>query len=333
MAKLYSLAVFKALAHDSRLRIIQGLLSEPRCVEELAERLALSPSTVSFHLDKLEEAGLVTSSREQYYRIYSIRPGGFSMTVRDLIRGADGDPDLEEKRLRRHRRRVRAAFFQGGRLVRMPAQRRKRRVVLEEFARSFEPGIEYTETEVNRTIHGLYEDHCLIRRLLVEEGFMTRERQIYKKSPVPAGRNAFHAYPRPSREADEGRGPGPGEKARRRAIKAAYKLQPRTAGVFQVKNRKNGRVLLGSSLNMHGPFNRIRMELETGIMRNPDLLSDWRRHGADAFSFDILETLPEEPDSDISLEERLREREEAWIERLRPFGEKGYNRDGRVRIA
>lgn len=333
MLETEGLAVLKALAHGSRLRIVAGLLDGPRCVEELAELLALSASTVSFHLDKLEKAGLVSCRRDQYYRVYSIDTGPLSHSLRELVQGAARDFPSEVERLEEHRRRVRSAFFKNGRLVRMPAQRRKRRVVLREFAALFKPGTVYPETEVNRIINRFFEDHCLVRRLLVEEGFMSRERQVYRKKLNLSEKNGALPSPRPSPDPDCDPRPDPAQKIRRRSLKAAYKLQPRTAGVFQVKNLNTGRLLLGSSLNLHGPFNRIRMELETGIIRNPDLLADWRAHGPDAFSFDVLETLIEEPDSGRSLDERLRELEEAWIEKLQPFGEKGYNREGRVRMA
>ena len=54
------LQLFKCLADRSRLRIVQSLLQEEMYVERLAQRLGLTPATISFHLKKLEEAGLVT---------------------------------------------------------------------------------------------------------------------------------------------------------------------------------------------------------------------------------------------------------------------------------
>jgi hypothetical protein len=204
--------------------------------------------------------------------------------------------------------------------------------VLDEFARFFRPGVAYPEPEVNRLIHRKHPDHCLIRRLLVEEGFMSRDKQLYRRtSGKNGGGDAFSSVSAPPPEKPPKTGAP--DKARRRAIISAYKSAPRTAGVFQVKNRVTGRLLLGSSLNMHGPFNRIRMELETGIMRNPDLLADWNQYGPDAFSFDILETVKEDADPKRPLKERLREIEEIWIEKLQPFGEKGYNLPGRMRMA
>jgi hypothetical protein len=113
---------------------------------------------------------------------------------------------------------------------------------------------------------------------------------------------------------------------RRAELKQAYKEKPPPMGVFVVRNRANGKVLVGSGLNLQGMLNRIRFELSTGIHRTyPALQEDWNRHGADSFSFEVLDVLPptEEPRSDPK--EELRVLESLWLERLRPYGEAGYN--------
>ncbi len=58
----------KALADKSRILMVNALLEKPHCAEELAERLRLAPSTISFHLRRLEEAGLVTKSKAAVLR-------------------------------------------------------------------------------------------------------------------------------------------------------------------------------------------------------------------------------------------------------------------------
>ena len=105
------LLLFKCLADRSRLRIVQSLLREDMYVELLSQRLGLTPATISFHLKKLEEAGLVTSRPEQYYTMYALRR-------ERLTRGPDrhrsspvpGGAD------RRRRRRGPRAGTTGGRL-------------------------------------------------------------------------------------------------------------------------------------------------------------------------------------------------------------------------
>ena len=65
-----TLGILKALADDTRLKILRALSERDMYVELLAERLQLSAATVSFHMKKLQAAGLVDSRREQYYISY-----------------------------------------------------------------------------------------------------------------------------------------------------------------------------------------------------------------------------------------------------------------------
>ena len=69
MTREGALRLFKCLSDASRLRILQALSEGDMYTELLAERLGITPSTVSFHMKKLEEAGLVSSRKEQYYTV------------------------------------------------------------------------------------------------------------------------------------------------------------------------------------------------------------------------------------------------------------------------
>lgn len=111
----------------------------------------------------------------------------------------------------------------------------------------------------------------------------------------------------------------------RAELKRAYKEKPPPMGVYAVRNRANGKVLVGSALNVPAALNRIRFELDMGHDRHPALLEDWRRYGADSFTFEVLDVLepPEEPG--VDLKEELRVLESLWLDRLRPYGEAGYN--------
>jgi len=114
-------------------------------------------------------------------------------------------------------------------------------------------------------------------------------------------------------------------RARRSDLKREYKEKPPPMGVYAVRNRTNGKVLVGASLNVQGMLNRIRFELTSGMPRIPALLEDWNRHGADSFSFEVLDVLepPEEPGTDLRAE--LQVLENLWLERLKPYGDAGYN--------
>jgi hypothetical protein len=72
------------------------------------------------------------------------------------------------------------AFVDGdGRLTQMPAKRARRLLLLDWIAQRFEPGHRYPESEVNRELRQVDGDYAALRRYLVEEGFLTREDNIY----------------------------------------------------------------------------------------------------------------------------------------------------------
>jgi hypothetical protein len=120
------------------------------------------------------------------------------------------------------------------------------------------------------------------------------------------------------------------DKKRRSELKRAYKEAPRQAGVYRIKNLQSGKILLGSSTNLHGPLNRHRFMLSIGRHHNVALQEDWNRLGPDAFSFDILETVKPGDDPAFSVEDELTLLEQIWREKLQPGGEPGYNH-GRIR--
>lgn len=70
-------------------------------------------------------------------------------------------------------------FIRDGRIVTMPAKRSKRLVLLNHVAQMFEVGVRYSESEVNRILRNLNEDYAALRRYLVDEEFMGRERGVY----------------------------------------------------------------------------------------------------------------------------------------------------------
>lgn len=117
----------------------------------------------------------------------------------------------------------------------------------------------------------------------------------------------------------------------RKDIKRAYKERKKPAGVFQVKNMVNGKILLGSSLNLEGVFNGHRFKLSSGRHPNGALQADWDTYGGEKFVFETLEIVQEKDDPDFNLNDELTLLEQIWLEKLRPFGERGYNADSRIR--
>ena len=174
-------AFFKALSHPARLLIVNLVLSHPRHGEELALILSLNPATISHHLAILTEAGLLTARKDQYYQVYSPVEGVLKRTLAELITisQAEAASGMEEDAFRK---KVLQTFFKHGRLVSIPAQLKKRQVILEKIVEVFEPERAYSEKEVNFALLDFHEDVAALRRGLVEAGLMEREAGIYRRA-------------------------------------------------------------------------------------------------------------------------------------------------------
>jgi DNA-binding transcriptional ArsR family regulator len=168
--------LFKALADPARLRILGLLAEQPLAGHELASRLGLTPPTISHHMRRLTDAELVDVSPNAQSRIYSLR----SETLRNLTR--DSLPESSSPDEKADTNSVLRAFFDGPRLRQIPASRKKRVVVLRHLLAQFEPGKDYPEKRVNQILQMAHEDFATLRRELVDYGFLTRDRGIYRVS-------------------------------------------------------------------------------------------------------------------------------------------------------
>jgi hypothetical protein len=164
---------FKSLGHPARLLILNLIKKKPRHGEELALILMLNPATVSHHLSILVKAGLLESRKDQYYQVYSLVDNYLKRSLGDLL----FDPDIrivETVEEDAYRKKVLGTFIRRGRLTTIPAQRKKRQVILEAIAESFEPEKYYPEREVNIILLDYHDDVASLRRGLVEFGLMER---------------------------------------------------------------------------------------------------------------------------------------------------------------
>jgi ArsR family transcriptional regulator len=172
---------FKALGHPARILILNLLRTAPRHGEELAAILRLKPATISHHLAKLTEAGLVESRRDQYYQTYSLKGEALDRPVGEIVA-------LPQKGLNRrveedaYRAKVLETFIRHGRLRQIPGQMKKRQIILAKLVEEFEPERTYTEIEVNRILLEFHEDVATLRREMVGFGLMERSGGIYRRA-------------------------------------------------------------------------------------------------------------------------------------------------------
>lgn len=184
MTETQAIALFKCLADKSRIQILKSLMEEEMYVERLSERLSLTPATISFHLKKLVDVGAVKSRKEQYYTIYSINNDVFNISILDILKEESEEKDLQAERDEAYRKKVINSFFEYGKLKSIPTQRKKERIVLEEIAKAFEDGKTYTEREVNIIIADFNDDFCTIRRDMVAEKLLIRDKNMYTKASI-----------------------------------------------------------------------------------------------------------------------------------------------------
>ena len=172
--------LFKALGHPARLLILNLIRLAPRHGEELAAILGLRPATISHHLAKLAEAGLVESRRDQYYQTYSLMGEVFKRTLGEVVSvPQQGLAKRVEKDA--YRAKVLKTFLKHGRLKQIPGQMKKRQIILAELVEEFEPECDYTEIEVNRILLEFHEDVATLRREMVGFGLMKRSKGVYRR--------------------------------------------------------------------------------------------------------------------------------------------------------
>ena len=112
----------------------------------------------------------------------------------------------------------------------------------------------------------------------------------------------------------------------KKEMKRQYKATPTPMGIFQIRNLVNGKIFVGSSMNLPGRKNRFDLDFAMGTVMDHVLLNDFKEHGKDNFTFEVIDRLEPKEGTGYDYSVDLKTLEELWIEKLQPFDEKGYNR-------
>ena len=146
------------LAEPDRLRAVAAVALGATTLGEVAERAGLEPRAAARALSRLVAGGLLDGEAGKGYWVRT-----------EALQAAAIPPPGEaepEEVLRR--------FISKGRLLAIPAARGKRLVVLDHLAGLFEPGRRYPEPEVNQLLGRYHPDYAMLRRYLVDDGFLDR---------------------------------------------------------------------------------------------------------------------------------------------------------------
>lgn len=171
------LAFFKALSDANRLKIVGLLAQEEASVEELAAMLDVSASTVSHHLSKLAEIGLVIARADGYYNVYRLETLNLERMARQIL-AEDTLPEVAKDLDRKayDRKVLKTYLNEDGTIRQLPTHQRKLDVILRYIVERFDFDRKFSEKEVNAVIGALHEDVSGLRRDLITTGYLDRER-------------------------------------------------------------------------------------------------------------------------------------------------------------
>ncbi len=170
------LTFFKALGDANRLRIVGLLAQSEYTVEELAEILEVRPSTVSHHLTRLAEAGLVSARAESYYNIYRLETETLESMAKQLLSEESLPQIAADVDLGAYDRKVVADYLNSeGRLKTIPSQRKKLEAILRYLVREFDPDVRYNQKQVDKILARYHADTASLRRELVGFQLLARD--------------------------------------------------------------------------------------------------------------------------------------------------------------
>jgi DNA-binding transcriptional ArsR family regulator len=173
----------KAMADESRLKMVGLLSTAEHSVQQLASRLELKEPTVSHHLAILRQLDLVKMRAEGNFRWYRLNEevlGRISRAVFSRESIANLAVSVESGGFER---KVLDTFVDGDRLTEIPVSYKKRLVILKWLAGFFEPNVSYSESRVNAVLKLHHSDSATLRREMIGCGILARDKGIYRRKP------------------------------------------------------------------------------------------------------------------------------------------------------
>jgi len=181
----YLLLCMKAMADENRLRILHLCGQDEKSVNALAHELDISTATVSHHLSKLREAGLLNIRSQGTSRLYLLNEANvkrvsdlmLQIKQRDFSRPVPQDSSwIDELPLSDADKKVLHNYTEGKRFKQLPMKESKLLSVLRFLVTLFESDRRYTEKEINAIISEYHPDYAGLRRDLIGFGYMRRQK-------------------------------------------------------------------------------------------------------------------------------------------------------------
>ena len=237
-----------------------------------------------------------------------------------------------------------------GRLKTFTMKEKSRIIVLGHIASRFKFGVKYTESDVNSVLMEIYDDYVTLKRYLVDYRFMDRkpDGSLYwlikqdesgvsetndgenKTAEKGTGRKEMEVKKTDKKAAEEKLESktavnNESVQGSKKELKRDYREMKQEGGVYQIRNTVNNKILVLATPNLKTVNGKL-MQLRTGSYLNAELQEEWNRYGAGSFVVEILEAIDQK---DEKFADKLEKIEKKWLEKLNPFGDRGYNAPGR----
>ncbi len=170
----------KSLADAGRLKIAGLLGVEALTPAQVADRLGMNMAEVTQQLEQLAAAGLAHKEGQ----VYRLDSQALEKLTRQVL-AQSHPPAVEFEGDEFEVKTLRAYIARDGTLKAIPTQHKKLMVILAHLAKEFEPGRQYPESLVNQALRKYHEDTAALRRYMVDNGLLKREKGIYWREELP----------------------------------------------------------------------------------------------------------------------------------------------------
>ncbi|KGP70850.1 metalloregulator ArsR/SmtB family transcription factor [Pontibacillus yanchengensis] len=175
----------KVLGDPTRIKIVTLLKHGPLHGQAIANKLGLRPSTITHHVAKLRDTGLIFQRRDRNTIYFYLDEKKLEQNAKAILAMGEETRMKQEMQVNEKEKLsiIKNFFAKDGTLKQIPSQRKKKLVVLAYLIRQIEPGRIYEEKEINEVILPFHEDYATIRREWIMNHFMYRSNNQYELNP------------------------------------------------------------------------------------------------------------------------------------------------------
>ncbi|MFD1037779.1 DUF2087 domain-containing protein [Virgibacillus byunsanensis] len=174
----------KTVGDKTRIQIIALLKDGPLHGQAISGKLGLTPPTISYHITKLREIDVIYQRRDKNTIYFHLNENKLELMTQAILRiGGKKDLNSFEVTDEEKYKVIHNFFLEDGSLKSLPAQRKKKLIILEHLVKGLQIGRIYQEREINEYIKQFHEDFATIRREFIMCQFMNRQAGEYEMNP------------------------------------------------------------------------------------------------------------------------------------------------------